>query len=195
MIIKSLEPRWEEDFHLELEGTRGLRVLVYEEDSKQSPVLRGKAELEVNKFVHLFFWIVLNEFNLIFFFQLSAAWLKSLKGPQYIPLTHQLSKSSLIRHSGTDELNLCLTMRYLSHDLTLRRPALRGTSSNIFGVPIEEVCAREKRSIPHIVTCCVREVERRGLDELGIYRVSGLATDIAKLRKAFDTRKNSICHR
>jgi len=83
-------------------------------------------------------------------------------------------------------------MRYLSHDLTLRRPALRGTSSNIFGVPIEEVCAREKRSIPHIITCCVREVERRGLEELGIYRVSGLATDIAKLRKAFDTRKNSF---
>ena len=98
----------------------------------------------------------------------------------------------MIRQSGTDELNLCLTLRYLSHDLTLRRPALRGTSSNIFGVPIEEVCQREKRSIPHIVTCCVREIERRGLDELGIYRVSGLATDIAKLRKVFDTRNEKF---
>ena len=47
MAVKTMEPRWEEDFDLELEGTRGLRVLVYEEDSKQAAVLRGKAELEV----------------------------------------------------------------------------------------------------------------------------------------------------
>lgn len=47
MAVKTLEPRWEEDFDLELEGARGLRVLVYEEDSKQVAVLRGKAELEV----------------------------------------------------------------------------------------------------------------------------------------------------
>ena len=59
MIIKSLEPRWEEDFHLELEGTRGLRVLVYEEDSKQMPVLRGKAELEVKK-EFLFFFVCID---------------------------------------------------------------------------------------------------------------------------------------
>lgn len=51
-----------------------------------------------------------------------------------------------------------------------------------------QVCQREKRPIPHIISCCVREIERRGLDDLGIYRVSGLATDITKLRKAFDTR-------
>ena len=50
MAIKSLEPRWEEDFNLELEGTRGLRVLVYEEDAKQMAILRGKAELEVSYF-------------------------------------------------------------------------------------------------------------------------------------------------
>lgn len=57
-----------------------------------------------------------------------------------------------------------------------------------------KVCLREKRPIPYIVSCCVREVERRGLDEVGIYRVSGLATDISKLRKAFDTRKLFTCH-
>jgi len=52
MAIKSLEPRWEEDFNLELEGTRGLRVLVYEEDAKQMAILRGKAELEVSYFLY-----------------------------------------------------------------------------------------------------------------------------------------------
>ena len=53
-----------------------------------------------------------------------------------------------------------------------------------------QVCHREKRTIPIIIQLLVREVERRGLEELGIYRVSGLATDIAKLRKTFDTRES-----
>ncbi|KZS09651.1 putative Active breakpoint cluster region-related protein [Daphnia magna] len=166
MAVKSLEPRWEEDFHIDLEGARGMRILLYEEDAKQTHILRGKAELE-----------------------LSGQWLKSLNGPQYIPLTNQFStRLSSAEATPDNDLTLCLSFRYISHDVTLRRPALRGTSSNIFGVPIEEVCHREKRSIPLIITCCVREVERRGLEELGIYRVSGLATDIAKLRKTFDTR-------
>lgn len=48
MAIKNLEPHWEEEFHLELEGTRGMRILVYEEDAQQMAILRGRAELEVN---------------------------------------------------------------------------------------------------------------------------------------------------
>lgn len=55
MAIRTVEPRWEEDFNLELEGTRGLRVLVYEEDAKQVTILRGKAEIEV-------FWLFSHTF-------------------------------------------------------------------------------------------------------------------------------------
>ena len=33
--------------HIDLEGTRGNRVLLYEEDAQQMAILRGKAELEV----------------------------------------------------------------------------------------------------------------------------------------------------
>ena len=50
MVVKSNEPHWEEDFNVELEGTRGLRILLYEEDFMQVAVLRGKAELEVSFF-------------------------------------------------------------------------------------------------------------------------------------------------
>lgn len=50
MAIKSLEPHWEEDFHIDLEGARGMRILLYEEDAKQNAVLRGKAEIEVSVF-------------------------------------------------------------------------------------------------------------------------------------------------
>lgn len=48
---------------------------------------------------------------------------------------------------------------------------------------------REKRDIPFIMTSCIREVERRGMLEVGIYRVSGSASDLARLKKAFETSK------
>ena len=47
MVIQSTETQWEEDFHIELEGSKGMRILLYEEDSKQIAALKGKAELEV----------------------------------------------------------------------------------------------------------------------------------------------------
>lgn len=50
-------------------------------------------------------------------------------------------------------------------------------------------CRRQKRPVPFIVTACVREVERRGMNEVGIYRVSGSASDLARLKKAFETSK------
>lgn len=50
-------------------------------------------------------------------------------------------------------------------------------------------CRREKRDIPFIVTSCIREVERRGMQEVGIYRVSGSASDLARLKKAFESSK------
>lgn len=37
------------------------------------------------------------------------------------------------------------------------------------------------------MSACVREVERRGMTEVGIYRVSGSASDVAKLKKSFET--------
>jgi active breakpoint cluster region-related protein len=52
-----------------------------------------------------------------------------------------------------------------------------------------DFCRRQKRPVPFIITSCVREVERRGMDEVGIYRVSGSASDLSKLKKSFETSK------
>jgi len=41
--------------------------------------------------------------------------------------------------------------------------------------------------VPFIITACVREVERRGVGEVGLYRVSGSASDVARLRKSFES--------
>ena len=56
----------------------------------------------------------------------------------------------------------------------------------LFGTPISVTCRKEKRAVPFIITSCVREVERRGITEIGIYRVSGSTPDVQKLKKAYE---------
>lgn len=48
---------------------------------------------------------------------------------------------------------------------------------------------RERSKVPYIVRQCIEEVEKRGIDEVGIYRISGVATDIQALKAAFDSSK------
>ena len=40
-----------------------------------------------------------------------------------------------------------------------------------------------------MVRKCIAEVEKRGIEEVGIYRVSGVASEIQALKEAFDTCK------
>lgn len=54
-------------------------------------------------------------------------------------------------------------------------------------------CRRERSKVPYIVRQCLEEIERRGMEEVGIYRVSGVATDIQALKTAFDTSECSVC--
>lgn len=51
---------------------------------------------------------------------------------------------------------------------------------------------RERSKVPLIVRQCVEEIERRGMEEVGIYRVSGVATDIQALKAAFDSSEFSL---
>lgn len=54
------------------------------------------------------------------------------------------------------------------------------------------VYRRERSKVPYIVRQCIEEVEKRGIDEVGIYRISGVATDIQALKSVFDTSKNPL---
>ncbi|XP_023383931.1 breakpoint cluster region protein [Pteropus vampyrus] len=51
---------------------------------------------------------------------------------------------------------------------------------------------RERSKVPYIVRQCVEEIERRGMEEVGIYRVSGVATDIQALKAAFDVNNKDV---
>ncbi|TRY55997.1 hypothetical protein DNTS_026861 [Danionella cerebrum] len=77
------------------------------------------------------------------------------------------------------------SMKFTSRDLSLKRTPSK-KQSGVFGVKISVVTKRERSKVPYIVRQCIEEVEKRGIDEVGIYRISGVATDIQALKAAFD---------
>jgi len=88
---------------------------------------------------------------------------------------------------------LSVTLKFISSESsTIRFPA--GKVYGAFGVPIQTVTKKEKSEIPYLIVGCVREVERRGMKEIGIYRVSGLSSDVQKLKKAFEVNPYEAEH-
>ena len=147
-IEKSIEPTWNDEFIIELEGSENVRILAYEDSKTGGLQLRGKATLE-----------------------LSRSWLGGNYNEQRISM---------------NDLVLTCQTKYLAWEQTIRRvPAAKPTG--LFKTSISQTTKKEKRAIPFIITSTVREVERRGVGEVGIYRVSGSATDMARLKRAYES--------
>ncbi|KAM7377269.1 hypothetical protein PAMA_013864 [Pampus argenteus] len=83
------------------------------------------------------------------------------------------------------QVEVTLSLKYSSHPLD--PPTSTVQQQQVFGVPIKTVAEQDGVLVPHVVRCCVEEVERRGLNEVGIYRISGSATDISTLKAAFNS--------
>ena len=62
----------------------------------------------------------------------------------------------------------------------------------VFGVSLEDLLKRDGSAIPLVVYQCVQAIDLYGLEVEGIYRVSGSATHIAKLKAQFDHGKQAI---
>nr|KAG5690938.1 hypothetical protein BaRGS_034324 [Batillaria attramentaria] len=90
------------------------------------------------------------------------------------------------RTVALNEYSLVLSVRYTAADKTMRRLPSSKQSTAVFGVKINICARREGKTVPTIVTACVQEVERRGMDETGIYRVSGVTSDVQRIKKLFD---------
>ncbi|XP_013778995.1 active breakpoint cluster region-related protein-like [Limulus polyphemus] len=84
------------------------------------------------------------------------------------------------------EYMLTLSIKFVPSEM-IGRWIPSSKTVGMFGVKIQQVCKKEKNTIPFIITSCVREVEKRGMNEVGIYRVSGSASDVQKLKKTFET--------
>ncbi|XP_070711068.1 active breakpoint cluster region-related protein [Pempheris klunzingeri] len=83
------------------------------------------------------------------------------------------------------QVEVTLSLKFCPHPL--QPPSPTAQQQPVFSVPIETVAQQEGVLVPHVVRCCVEEVERRGMDEVGIYRISGTASDISTLKAAFNS--------
>ncbi|XP_071443629.1 N-chimaerin [Hetaerina americana] len=71
-----------------------------------------------------------------------------------------------------------------------------GMARGVFGLELSAALAMEtalyieqsisQPVVPFVVRCCIKEIERRGLDSEGLYRVSGFAEEIEALKMALD---------
>lgn len=69
-------------------------------------------------------------------------------------------------------------------------PQNSGPQGALFGLDLSQRCERESAMIPAIVLRCAGEIEERGLDVEGIYRKSGAAPDVTKLKNQFEQTDN-----
>lgn len=121
-----------------------------------------------------------------------------------------ISIPSLIRHSPINQLALkveprgtiYIRLRYSDPTQLYRRrgiPAIRGSAaSGLFGIDLETVVTREAKGaqnsapVPIILRRCIEEIERRGLDIIGLYRLCGSATKKRLLREAFERNSRAV---
>uniref|UniRef100_A0A3Q0S1S5 ABR activator of RhoGEF and GTPase n=1 Tax=Amphilophus citrinellus TaxID=61819 RepID=A0A3Q0S1S5_AMPCI len=158
------EPQWNEEFEIELEGSQYLRILCYEKCYDKSMLNKDNNEI-VDK----------------------------IMGKGQVQLDPQTVQSKNW-HMDVIEMNgikVEFSMKFTSRDLSLKRTPSK-KQSGVFGVKINVVTKRERSKVPYIVRQCIEEVEKRGIDEVGIYRISGVATDIQALKSAFDTNTKDI---
>uniref|UniRef100_A0A8C7LX29 BCR activator of RhoGEF and GTPase n=1 Tax=Oncorhynchus kisutch TaxID=8019 RepID=A0A8C7LX29_ONCKI len=158
------EPKWNEEFEIDLEGSQTLRLLCYEksynktkqikEDGDSTDRIIGKGQIPLD--------------------------LQTLQGKDW--------QRTLIPMNG---IEVKLSMKFTSREFSLKRMPSR-KPMGVFGIKISTVTKREHSKVPYIVRQCLEEIERRGMEEVGIYRVSGVATDIQALKAAFDTNNKDV---
>jgi hypothetical protein len=56
----------------------------------------------------------------------------------------------------------------------------------VFGVSLDELFERDNSAVPMVVYQCIQAVDLFGLEVEGIYRLSGTASHITKLKAMFD---------
>uniref|UniRef100_A0A8C2TF36 BCR activator of RhoGEF and GTPase n=1 Tax=Coturnix japonica TaxID=93934 RepID=A0A8C2TF36_COTJA len=158
------EPNWNEEFEIELEGSQTLRILCYEKCYNKMKLTKEDGEST-----------------------------DRIMGKGQIQLDPQTLQDkdwqrTVISMNGVE---VKLSVKFTSREFSLKRMPSR-KQTGVFGVKIAIVTKRERSKVPYIVRQCVEEIERRGMEEVGIYRVSGVATDIQALKAAFDVNNKDV---
>ena len=75
---------------------------------------------------------------------------------------------------------------------TLLKRAPSDRKSGVFGFQLNVTSRLENSNVPLVVRKCIEEIDKRGLDVMGLYRISGNARRKRQLRAQFDEDSNSV---
>ncbi|CAH1232843.1 ABR [Branchiostoma lanceolatum] len=185
------EASWNEDFDVELEEAQTLRVSCFWEPPRGGSLKPNQHSPQTGR----------------------KSPIQKIAGPRKPSMSHPLHRCGsadieLLKQSLEDnrrhpievvlngKIRICLKLRHISQAATLKRQksmAIKG-QKGMFGVPLGTTTKIERRPIPQIVDLCTQEVEKRGVEELGIYRISAVSSDVQKLKKAFETGSKDLHH-
>ncbi|XP_061392104.1 rho GTPase-activating protein 100F-like isoform X3 [Musca vetustissima] len=165
-VVRSgdLQFDWDESFELDLVGNKQLDVLVYSWDPQHRHKLCYRGAISLSTIL------------------------------RQSPL-HQLALK--VEPRGT----IYIRMRHTDPIALYKRrglPSLRAGYPTLFGADLETVVNRESKGapgcapVPIVLRRCVEEVERRGLDIIGLYRLCGSATKKRLLREAFERNSRAV---
>uniref|UniRef100_A0A671NRQ7 Breakpoint cluster region protein-like n=1 Tax=Sinocyclocheilus anshuiensis TaxID=1608454 RepID=A0A671NRQ7_9TELE len=159
------EPKWNEEFEIELEGSQTLRLLCYEKSYNKAKMNKEDGEKSTDR----------------------------IMGKGRIALDPQMLQGKDWQRTviPVNGIEVKISMKFTSREFSLKRMPSR-KPMGVFGVNLSTVTKLERSKVPYIVRQCLEEIERRGMEEVGIYRVSGVATDIQALKTAFDTNNKDV---
>jgi hypothetical protein len=71
-----------------------------------------------------------------------------------------------------------------------------GVADQIFGIPLEEAVRLSKISattgVPAVISRCIEYLDIMGVEEVGLYRVPGSTSNVARLKAMFDHGKENL---
>nr|CAB3219663.1 active breakpoint cluster region-related protein [Phallusia mammillata] len=155
-------PVWDEEFEIDLDGAQTLRILCYDRARDASAGAGYDDDVLIAK----------GKVGLI---------------QESLRARGEWKEECVLMN----EISIRVSVKFMPREHSLQRlPSKKANGT--FGVKIDVVAKRESSGIPGIVKKCVAEVERRGMNEVGIYRVSGVASEIQALKASFDTNRKDV---
>ncbi|KAH0544900.1 hypothetical protein FGG08_000980 [Glutinoglossum americanum] len=112
---------------------------------------------------------------------------------QYIWYVQPKAKNTVFKIQSTDPAAMESFLRVIEG--LRRKPATEGKElfvdprrrpEPLFGIPLAVLCARDRKPIPIEIDRLIYEIEKRGLDSEGLYRLSGSLASIRALRSMYD---------
>lgn len=148
-----------------------------------------------------FSWILRYKKNLKSFYMVHPVWFYKFVIKFFRPLVSEKFWKKLHLMNGIHQMyknidpdQLAFSPNVLSQDI-INNKGFKGYSPPVFGTPLEDVMKRDdhvNKEIPIVLDKCITFVEKHGLEEQGIFRLSGNFAEVQKLKILFDRGDNNV---